>query len=107
MKTMPDDWAEVSSPSERVRTIAESMRLSRPPEWVAEQAEVDIATARDVLTQMVDDGELVTWTTERGRVFALNEGQAFVSHLRDIGIDTDEGILIPHEVVNELELSHD
>jgi len=104
---MPEDWTDVSSAEERVRTIAESMSMARTVEWVAAQAETHEDTARGVLTEMVDDGELITWTGRRDEcVYAVNEGRQLVDYLRKIGVETAEGILIPHGVVEDLEAGH-
>lgn len=67
--------------------------------WVAEQAEVDEETAQDVLAEMVDAGTL----TRDGDRYEVNEYAAVADYIRDIGEETEEGILIPWETIDEFE----
>ena len=106
--TMVKHWSEVSSPEERVRTIAETMQVSRHVEWVAGQAEVDEDTAQEVLESMVNEGVLATWEAEpEGRVYKVNEGRQVMAMLREIGEETDDGgIYLSPDIVDEMETSH-
>ena len=96
---MPEDWTDISTPEVRVRTIAESMNDSRTVEWVAQQGEVDVAIAQDVLDDMVDEGILI----QDGSRYEVNEYRALADAIRDIGEETEDGILIPWGVIEEYE----
>jgi predicted transcriptional regulator len=106
--TMVKDWSEVSSPEERVRTIAETMQVSRRVEWVAEQAGVNEDAAQKVLESMVNEGVLATWEADpEGRVYTVNEGRQLMAMLCEIGEETnDGGIYLSPDVVDEMETAH-
>jgi len=99
---MPKDWTNLSTPEQRVRTIAESMQGSRTVEWVAQQAEVDVATAKSVLDDMVDEGILI----QNDSRYEVNGHRALADAIRDIGEETEDGILIPWDVIEEYESSN-
>lgn len=97
---MAEEWIERSTPRERVEAIVETMQQPRTAAEIAEYARVESQYAEQVITELLDDGMLYQYDENR---YDVRGHWLLADEIRRLGTETDDGILIPYEVIEELE----
>jgi hypothetical protein len=97
---MPEDWTEVSPPRERVETIVETMQRPRTAEEIAEYARVEVPYAFRVIEDLLAEGMMYQYDEDR---YDVRGEWLLADEIRRLGTKTDDGILVPHEVIDALE----
>jgi predicted transcriptional regulator len=96
---MFESWEETSTPKERVRTIAETLVNPSTVEEIAKSAKVDHKLAEDMISELLSEGVL-----ERHKDrYSTSEAWALASEIRQLGEETEDGILVRYDVLREME----
>lgn len=94
------DWTETDNPRERVRATVEILQEPKSIDEIASTARVDRKEAMTIVEELREDGLVYSVDEER---YDVNLNWLLAAEIRRLGIERAEGVLVPVEVLNELE----
>jgi hypothetical protein len=97
---MVEPWEETSTPRERIETIVQTQHRPATVSEIAEWAHVDTGFAENVVAELLAEGMLERHADDR---YALSPDWALAFEIRDLGEETEDGILVPYDVLEDME----